>query len=424
MYLFFTVKDSVCFCGVARMSSSFKRNLSFDYWFEEIRWQGLFHVEWLAIKDVDYSEFDNIIVEKRLMHTYNQRTKVPIHQTYDGFELHPEAACKFLRVFHESDSRDNIFDCFKTLDEREINKTRFGRDQVYKIVDKMHRHCIFERHWTKMKQNPGHSFHFPPPFKRRQMKVYYSKTLRVEDTHHAERYPKKTERRRNRPNKTLQPDTRGQIKWNPMTGFAPSQMQPLVYVQNNPFCGPFASHPFHNMINNPMIISGQLDRIGSHVASTQKKEPEPETDPRIDGRPPSDSATNGNEAQSSQNEAQSTEVESKPPKPSLAHTDMNTHTYPYTHPHSQGVDTRPLPDDTTQDRIHFDEFTGNESILHFTSTENSVNLSEVSFEYMSLPKSGSHARTPTKRYNERSFDSNFLKEGEISVHGKDSFFRK
>lgn len=56
LYLFFTVVKSGQFVGVAQMTSELKFNQIFNYWWEELKWSGVFDVRWIYIKDVHHED--------------------------------------------------------------------------------------------------------------------------------------------------------------------------------------------------------------------------------------------------------------------------------------------------------------------------------------------------------------------------------
>jgi len=63
IYLLFSVVSSNQFLGVARMTTDLDDNESFKYWWEPCKWFGSFKIEWLFIKDIHYSKFENVIEE-------------------------------------------------------------------------------------------------------------------------------------------------------------------------------------------------------------------------------------------------------------------------------------------------------------------------------------------------------------------------
>ena len=157
------------YCGIARMVTDINLNKTFDFWFDEIRWRGFFQLKWLMIKDVEYKFFNHLIVNKYLDLDHPRRRK--FIRTVDGFRLILKDVTDFYKIYEKSESTDNIFECFDELDDREIHKIRFGRDQINKIVTKMHKHDIFNKHVKKKLESKDPNFF---------SEDYYSKTYIVQ----------------------------------------------------------------------------------------------------------------------------------------------------------------------------------------------------------------------------------------------------
>lgn len=47
VYLFFTEINSLCFSGVAKLTSDFDEKAHFKYWLAENKWFGTFRIEWV-----------------------------------------------------------------------------------------------------------------------------------------------------------------------------------------------------------------------------------------------------------------------------------------------------------------------------------------------------------------------------------------
>lgn len=62
IYLFFSVNGSGRFCGVAQMTSGLDYSQSSDIWADGHRWKGLFHVQWLIVKDVPNARLRHIVL--------------------------------------------------------------------------------------------------------------------------------------------------------------------------------------------------------------------------------------------------------------------------------------------------------------------------------------------------------------------------
>lgn len=60
VYLFFSCNGSGRYIGVARMLSEVNETKEFNYWTQDSKWQGLFDVEWVFIKDIPFKSFKMI----------------------------------------------------------------------------------------------------------------------------------------------------------------------------------------------------------------------------------------------------------------------------------------------------------------------------------------------------------------------------
>jgi len=60
VYLFFSCNGSGRYIGVAKMISEVNEKKEFNYWTQDSKWQGLFDIEWIFIKDIPFKCFKMI----------------------------------------------------------------------------------------------------------------------------------------------------------------------------------------------------------------------------------------------------------------------------------------------------------------------------------------------------------------------------
>jgi len=60
VYLFYTEITNNYFTGVAKLVSDFDEKAHFKYWLSENKWFGLFKIEWLFVKDTDFTSYENL----------------------------------------------------------------------------------------------------------------------------------------------------------------------------------------------------------------------------------------------------------------------------------------------------------------------------------------------------------------------------
>jgi len=60
VYMFFSCNGSGRYIGVARMLSEVNETKEFNYWTQDAKWQGLFDLEWVFIKDIPFKCFKMI----------------------------------------------------------------------------------------------------------------------------------------------------------------------------------------------------------------------------------------------------------------------------------------------------------------------------------------------------------------------------
>lgn len=125
LYLFFTVVSSKQFCGVAEMRSEVQFNRIFNYWWEEVKWSGLFRLRWLFVKDLHHEDVKEL-----------RDGELSVVQLKDGSRLSFEAGARLLAAFQRSEFVSDIFEEFERMDQRE-EKLRFKRDGFYEVIKQL-----------------------------------------------------------------------------------------------------------------------------------------------------------------------------------------------------------------------------------------------------------------------------------------------
>ena len=126
IYLIYTVVGSGQYCGLAQMSSEVELKKTFSYWWEEVKWSGVFKVNWIYVKDLLYDEVEDI----RL------RNGNKVVSSKDGTELDFETGMEMLKRFKNSIYVSDIFEYFEFMDNRE-EKIRLKRDSMNQIIGKL-----------------------------------------------------------------------------------------------------------------------------------------------------------------------------------------------------------------------------------------------------------------------------------------------
>jgi hypothetical protein len=108
------------------MSSEVELKKTFSYWWEEVKWSGVFRINWIYVKDLLYDEVEDI----RL------RNGNKVMSSKDGTELDFETGMKILKRFKNSIYVSDIFEYFEFMDNRE-EKIRLKRDSMNQIINKL-----------------------------------------------------------------------------------------------------------------------------------------------------------------------------------------------------------------------------------------------------------------------------------------------
>ena len=122
LFILFTVVNSNQFCGVAQMTAPVDFEKIFDYWWEDLKWSGLFSIRWVYIRDVAHSELSGVTFNKTNLTLLKDGERVPF-----------EAGKQALEVFQRKSVAPNIFEAFGFMDVRE-QALRVKRDCYFKII--------------------------------------------------------------------------------------------------------------------------------------------------------------------------------------------------------------------------------------------------------------------------------------------------
>ena len=97
----------------------------FNYWWEDLKWSGVFKINWVFVKDVHHIDVHGIKVGD-----------TPMHQLKDGSRVDFEAGKKMLEMFRTSEIDSDIFEAFEYMDQRE-EKLRIKRDSYYEMIKQL-----------------------------------------------------------------------------------------------------------------------------------------------------------------------------------------------------------------------------------------------------------------------------------------------
>jgi len=110
IYLFFSVNASGQFCGMAQMVSSLDYETKCEYWLQD-KWNGLFQVKWIFIKDIPNTHLRHIKLK-------NNENK-PVTNSRDTQEILFEPGKEMLKIFANFKSKTSILDDFSFYDKRQ-----------------------------------------------------------------------------------------------------------------------------------------------------------------------------------------------------------------------------------------------------------------------------------------------------------------
>lgn len=113
VFFLFVVFGKNKFNGMCELTSEYDDDLTFNYWSEPAKWEGVFNIDWIFVHDIP---FENI--------NFTQNFKT-LEEMRDGFELEPNNAImiynKYLQNIIAPYSVENtLFNKFIKLDKKEI----------------------------------------------------------------------------------------------------------------------------------------------------------------------------------------------------------------------------------------------------------------------------------------------------------------
>lgn len=114
------------------MASEVRFNQIFNYWWEDLKWSGVFEINWVYIRDVHHADVKHI--------TYNN---TPIANLKDGSEIDFAAGRQLLETFRTYPFVSDIFEAFSFMDERE-KVLRVKRDSYYEIFKQLNEKGFIE----------------------------------------------------------------------------------------------------------------------------------------------------------------------------------------------------------------------------------------------------------------------------------------
>lgn len=122
------------------MASEVRFNQIYNYWWEDLKWSGVFDINWIYIKDIHHADVQSI--------THNN---TPIANLKDGSEIDFKAGKTLLETFKTTKNATDIFESFSYMDERE-KILRSKRDSYYELFKKLNEKGLIED-YSNDKQN-------------------------------------------------------------------------------------------------------------------------------------------------------------------------------------------------------------------------------------------------------------------------------
>lgn len=110
------------FCGVAEMVSEVEFDKIFNYWWEDLKWSGIFKINWVFVRDLHHADVQDVRVNG-----------TSIHLLKDGSRVDFQAGKRMLEGFQDADLDSDIFEYFEFMDERE-EKLRMKRDNYLELI--------------------------------------------------------------------------------------------------------------------------------------------------------------------------------------------------------------------------------------------------------------------------------------------------
>ncbi|CAD8120555.1 unnamed protein product [Paramecium sonneborni] len=170
VYLFFTEINSMCFSGMAKLTSAFNPKFHFQFWLIENKWFGTFSIEWLYIKDLSFKLFENIKQIQQL--EGSEETIKSVYDLIDCTELSVDNGIKMTKIFQNEISNKSLFEEFPQLDKLEFdnrlertNNQRFEKkfkelSSVFETIPFSFSVASYER--KKNNQRPQNGYYQPP----------------------------------------------------------------------------------------------------------------------------------------------------------------------------------------------------------------------------------------------------------------------
>ncbi|CAD8184734.1 unnamed protein product [Paramecium octaurelia] len=181
VYLFFTEINSMCFSGMAKLTSEFNAKTHFKYWLIENKWFGTFQIQWLYVKDLPFKLFDEIKQIQKL--EGSEETLKSVYDLIDCTELTVDNGIKMAKIFQAEKTNKSLFEEFPQLDKLEFesrqertNNIRFEKkfqelSQVFETIPFSFSVASYERKKTNRKaQGPfyqsqyGQQYYYQQPY--------------------------------------------------------------------------------------------------------------------------------------------------------------------------------------------------------------------------------------------------------------------
>jgi hypothetical protein len=108
IFLFYSVMKSGQFVGVAKLKSG-QIEEDFEYWWEPGRWRQKFNIDWVFVKDIPFSNFEEL----------RNRDGFSVTRAKDGTQIPVQETKQMLQIFKDKKSTKNIFSAFHYMDVRE-----------------------------------------------------------------------------------------------------------------------------------------------------------------------------------------------------------------------------------------------------------------------------------------------------------------
>lgn len=115
VYLFFSCNGSGRFVGCSKMSTELDENNTFNYWTQDLKWKGLFDVDWVYIKDTPFKAFKNINIMMK------DGLVKPVTFSRDTQEIPFNEGKQMLEIMDNFINSNTILEHFEYYDLRQEN---------------------------------------------------------------------------------------------------------------------------------------------------------------------------------------------------------------------------------------------------------------------------------------------------------------